>query len=342
MKRIALIVLIILIIAGAIGAWLVFGPATTFSAKEKYVFVRDNPSAETQVMNQFDSGDFIRTPALLSFALNRLNAWNNVKPGRFAITKGESIFDIVRTFRNNHQSAVHLVIKKLRTKEDFAGIIGRNFSTDSSTAILYFNNNDSLDHFGVDSNTLMTLLIPDTYFLNWNTSLRNILTRLQDESDKFWNADNRLQKADAAGFSRKQVYTIASIVEEETNSKSEKGNIASVYMNRLNKGMMLQADPTIKFALKNFALNRIYYNYLNIASPYNTYRNKGLPPGPICTPQQNTIDAVLNAPKTDYIYFVANSELNGTHRFSSNYAEHQQYAKQYQQALNEWMARNKK
>ena len=106
--------------------------------------------------------------------------------------------------------------------------------------------------------------------------------------------------------------------------------------------MPLQADPTIKFAMNYFALNRIYYNYLNITSPYNTYKNRGLPPGPICTPQQATIDAVLNQPKTDYLYFVANSSLNGTHHFSSSYAEHQQYAKQYQQALNEWMARNNK
>jgi UPF0755 protein len=130
-----------------------------------------------------------------------------------------------------------------------------------------------------------------------------------------------------------QVYTLASIVEEETNKNDEKGNIASVYMNRLNTGMKLSADPTIKFAMKNFSLKRIYDNYLKTPSPYNTYMNAGLPPGPICTPQAVTIDAVLNAPRTDYLFFVARSDFSGYHQFTSNFADHQKYAKLYQQAL---------
>ena len=141
MKRWILTLLLILIAAGIAGAWLVFGPATTFTAKEKFVFVRERMSAQTQVINQLDTGSYIRTPFLVNLALTRLHAWTNVKPGRFEIKKGESIFNIVRLFRNNHQSAVHLVIKKLRTRTDLAGLVGRNFSTDSSTAILYFNNN---------------------------------------------------------------------------------------------------------------------------------------------------------------------------------------------------------
>ena len=342
MKRFFITLFILVIIGAAVGAWLVFGPATAFNQDEKYIYVRDDLSVEAQVMNQLDTGRYIRTPFVLQQALTRFSAWQNVKPGRFAIKKGESIYNIARMFRNNTQSPVHLVIKKLRTRADFAGLIGKDFSTDSSTAYLFINNNDSLQHYGVDTATILTLLIPDTYFLNWNTSVKKLLTRMQDESDKFWKEDNRLQKADDLGFSRKEIYTLASIVEEESNKISEKGNIASVYINRLHKGMPLQADPTIKYALQNFALTRIYYNYLKTPSPYNTYINRGLPPGPICTPQQSTIDAVLNSPKTDYLYFVANSDLNGYHRFSSSYAEHQQYARQYQQALNEWMARNKK
>ena len=181
----------------------------------------------------------------------------------------------------------------------------------------------------------MTLIIPDTYFLNWNTSTTKILSRLKDEQDKFWNKNDRIQKAEALNFSKQQVYTLASIVEEETNKNDEKGNVASVYINRLNLGMPLAADPTIKFALKNFGLKRIYYNYLKTTSPYNTYMYKGLPPGPICTPQTVTIDAVLNAPKTDYLFFVAKSDFSGYHQFTSNFAEHDKYAKIYQQALNE-------
>jgi UPF0755 protein len=185
----------------------------------------------------------------------------------------------------------------------------------------------------------MTLIIPDTYFLNWNSSPKKILSRLKDEQQKFWNKNDREQKAALLNLTQNQVYILASIVEEETNKNDEKGNIASVYINRLNKGMPLAADPTIKFALKDFALKRIYYGQLMMASPYNTYRNKGLPPGPICTPSAYTIDAVLNAPRTDYLFFVARSDFSGYHQFTSNFAEHDKYAKLYQQALNEEIAK---
>ena len=135
------------------------------------------------------------------------------------------------------------------------------------------------------------------------------------------------------------MYTLASIVEEETNKNDEKGNIASVYINRLHRGVKLMADPTIKFALKNFSLKRIYTGYLAVQSPYNTYKNPGLPPGPICTPQAVTIDAVLNAPRTDYLFFVAKSDFSGYHQFTTNFAEHKKYAELYQQALNDMLAR---
>ncbi len=225
---------------------------------------------------------------------------------------------------------------------DLAKLIGKNFSTDSIEAYLFLTNNDSLKLLQVDTNTLMTLIIPDTYILNWSTSVKKILQRLANEKDKFWKEDHRLAKADSLGLTPKQVYTIASIVEEETNKNDEKGNVASVYLNRYKKNMPLGADPTIKFALKNFGLKRILYEHLQVASPYNTYRNAGLPPGPICTPSEKTIDAVLNAPNTDYLFFVAKSDFSGYHQFSNTYAEHLQYAKQYQQALNKLVADKQK
>jgi len=138
-----------------------------------------------------------------------------------------------------------------------------------------------------------------------------------------------LQKASALQLSPLQVYIIASIVEEETNATEEKGNIASVYINRFKKGMPLAADPTIKFALQDFGLKRIYIAHINAsaASPYNTYKKKGLPPGPICTPSMETIDAVLNAPQTDYLFLWRKTDGSGTHHFSNNFAEHNSYAK---------------
>lgn len=196
----------------------------------------------------------------------------------------------------------------------------------------FLNNDDSLKNYGLDTNTWACAIIPDTYIYFWNSTPTKIFTKLYQASQKFWTKD-RVQKVKQKNLTPEQAYTLASIIEEETNLKTDKTKITSVYLNRIDKNMALQADPTIKFAMKDFGLKRIYEKYLLIPSPYNTYLNKGLPPGPICTPSAETIDAVINAPKTDYIYFVANSDLDGSSVFTSNYAEHMKNAKLYQEAL---------
>ena len=241
--------------------------------------------------------------------------------------------------RNNKQVQVKLVINKFRTNEEFAKLIGKSFSTDSIAAMAFFSNNDSLSTYNIDSNNIASIIIPNTYTFYWGTSLRKIMNRLKSESDLFWHENNRIEKAKSLGFNPKEIITIASIIEEETNMEADKGKIASVYINRLQKGMNLGADPTIKFAMKNFALKRILFQHLGVESPFNTYKNKGLPPGPICTPSVSTIDAVINSPTTNYIYFVAKADFSGYSNFSSNFAEHSQYAKQYQQALNVYLSK---
>lgn len=187
----------------------------------------------------------------------------------------------------------------------------------------------------------MAAVMPYTYSIRWNTSARKIFQNFYTAYKNFWTKE-RKEKADSLHLAPEQVSTLASIIDEETNRKEDKFNIASVYLNRLKIGMPLQADPTVKFALKNFALKRIYHAHLTVASPYNTYINNGLPPGPICTPSLETIDAVLNAPKTGYLYFVASSKFDGSSVFSTTLAEHLKNAKTYQQALNKLEAANKK
>jgi UPF0755 protein len=186
--------------------------------------------------------------------------------------------------------------------------------------------------YGQDTNTIMCAIIPDTYEFYWNTGAEKAFSKIQDNYNTFWN-DNRKQLAAAKKLSLQQIAIIASIVEEETNMNDEKGNVASVYINRYNKGMRLQADPTVKFAVGDFALRRITGIHLQTVSPYNTYMNSGLPPGPICTPSKKTLDAVLNSPSTDYIYFCAKEDFSGYHRFASNYEDHMKNARLYQQAL---------
>jgi UPF0755 protein len=198
--------------------------------------------------------------------------------------------------------------------------------------------NDSgfLRSLQVDTGTFMTLVIPNTYEIFWNTPPRKIIGRLAEEQKKFWT-DTRRQKAAALNLNAQTAYTLASIVEEETNKEEDKGKIASVYLNRIETGMKLGADPTVKYATRDFGLKRILHKHLEFPSAYNTYLHAGLPPGPICTPSVNTLDAVLNAPSTSYLYFVAKPDFKGYSNFATTYTEHLEYARQYQQALDKLM-----
>jgi UPF0755 protein len=210
---------------------------------------------------------------------SKIIGYKTVKPGRYKIIKGMSLFKLVKMLRNGSQAPVKLVITKLRTKEDFAAKAGNMFECDSLQIINFVNNNDSLKKYGLDSNTVMTTVMPYTYIVNWNTTPGKLFQKFYTAYKNFWSPE-RSQKANSIHLTPVEVSTLASIIEEETNNKNDKSNIASVYLNRIASGMPLQADPTIKFALKNFDLKRIYEKYLEIESPYNTYRNKGLPPGP--------------------------------------------------------------
>jgi UPF0755 protein len=343
MRRFFLFLLLLLIIAAGIGAWFAFSPATNFKEPAKYIYIRDENQVEDTVLKQLQEQNLVKNIWAFKQLANRMHVWERLKPGRFEIKKDESLINIARMLRNNRQSQVKLVINKLRTIEEFSRIIGKNFSTDSITFYQFIATPDSLrdnkltDPLLTDTNTVLAAVVPNTYQFYWTARPEAIMQRLYGEQQKFWNSNNRKQKAETHGLTPLQVITIASIVEEETNKNDEKGNVASVYINRLRRNMPLQADPTIKFALRDFGLRRILHEHLDAVSPYNTYRNTGLPPGPICTPSVKTIDAVLDSPETDYIYFVADADLKGHHHFSSNYAEHMQYAKKYHEAVTEWL-----
>jgi UPF0755 protein len=268
-----------------------------------------------------------------------LKVEDKIKDGRFLVKKKTSVLDLIRMLRNNQQATVKLVLNKVRTKGELAKLIAKTFDKDSAAVMTFLSSNDSLQAFDTDTTQLFTLLIPNTYEYYWSSSMAQILSKLQKAQIHFWSQNNRIQKAAMIGMSQNEIYTLASIVEEETNFDSDKSLIASVYQNRLEKQMPLQACPTIKYAMQDFTITRIYEKYLSNASPYNTYRIKGLPPGPICTPAAKTIDIVLDAPKTDYIYFVAKADFSGYHHFSNNYAEHDRYAKEYQKKLDEYQAK---
>ena len=329
-RRIILFILFAFFLIVVYSAWEFFGP-TVQSAAKKFFYIHSGATYQ-QVKDSLKKNGIIGTDFWFDKVATYSHFDKNVKAGKYKITDGMSVVTLVKMLRNGRQSPVNLVITKLRTKEDLAKKIADNFETDSLTVIKFLNNNDSVLQFDVDTNTVMTIVIPNTYTYTWNTPVSNVFKKLYNEERKFWNED-RLQKAERLHLTPKEIYIIASIVEEETNRSEDKGKIASVYINRLRKGMKLAADPTIKFAMNDFGLKRIYFKYLSYPSPYNTYLHTGLPPGPINTPSIKTIDAVLDAPETDYLFFVARPNSGGLSDFSSTFQEHSAYAKAYRDAL---------
>jgi UPF0755 protein len=337
-KKAFLFLFVFIVLAAVFFGWEFFGPATSFSKEKYYLYIKTGMDYE-EVMALMQKDAVLKSPLFFKLIAKKIDYPSNVKAGKYEIKKGMSLIDIARMLRNGRQTPVNLVITKLRTKEDLASAIGRRFECDSLSVMNFLENNDTLKKYGLDSNTVMASVFPDTYTYFWNTTPSRIFKKFHAASQTFWT-EERKQKAHALDLNPVSVYILASIVEEETNKQEDKGRIASTYLNRISKGMKLSADPTIKFAMHNFELKRIYDKYLLVESPYNTYKYAGLPPGPICTPTQETLDAVLNSPKTNYLYFVAKPDFSGYSNFSETFEQHLKYAKEYQKALDSFMIKN--
>lgn len=256
-----------------------------------------------------------------------------IKPGRYIIKEGMSAKEMVTLFLYGLQEPHNLILAgNIRSYEKLASLLSQKISSDSTE--IYKNLTDStlIDSLGFTKENFLGLFLLNSYQIYWTTSPKNLILRLHKEYQKFWN-DERVQKANFISLTPNQVITLASIVAEETNIKSEYKKIAGLYLNRLKIGMPLQADPTIKFALNDPSIKRILYSHLTVDSPYNTYKIRGLPPGPIVIPSPEVIDAVLNYSSHNYLYFCADSSLNGSHRFATTLAEHNRNARAYHRAI---------
>lgn len=335
MKRIISIVIIIILLAAAFIGWKIMGPATNFDKEKQYLYIKTGSNYD-DVLATLQTGNVLSGTFFFDFMAKRLDYPQKVKAGKYPVKKGMSILDIVRMLRNGQQEAVNLVVIKFRTKEDLASAVGKKFECDSTAFIHFLNDTDSLKKYDLDSNTVMSTVFPDTYTYFWNTTPSKIFSKLRARYETFWTPE-RVAQAKERGLTPQTAYTLASIVEEETQKKDDKGKIASVYLNRMAKGMRLAADPTVKFALRDFGLKRIYEKHLAVESPYNTYKHDGLPPGPICTPSIGTLEAVLTSPSTKYIFFVAKGDFSGSSNFAESYKEHLKYAKEYREALDKLM-----
>jgi UPF0755 protein len=242
--------------------------------------------------------------------------------------------ELIRKLRNAQQDPVKLQFNSLRTKEQLAGRIAEQIMVDSASLITLMNDPEFLKQYEVTPETVISLFIPNTYEVFWNIKAENLFKRMKREYDHFWTSE-RKAKAAAIPMTQEEVIILASIIQEETNKKSEYPTIAGLYINRLRKKMPLQACPTVKYAVGDFTLRRILHKHLKVDSPYNTYKYPGLPPGPIRTPSTICIDAVLNYEKHDYLYMAADASLNGGHAFAKTGAEHLRNARKIQQVLNE-------
>ena len=286
----------------------------------EYVYIDDNDNLDSVAAKL---SPFANERALLSFKIiSRHSRYHNhIRSGRYAIQPGEGVISMLRKLKNGHQEPLRLTIPESKTTDRLAGALSKKLMMDSLALSILLRDSAFCAAQGYDTTTIVCMFVPDTYEVYWNTSIENLMSRLKKEHDKFWDK-SRLEKAATLGLTANEVCTLASIIDEETSNNSEKPMIARMYLNRLKKGMPLQADPTIKFALKDFALKRIYHNMLNTDSPYNTYQHVGLPPGPIKVASVVGIDAVLNAATHDYLYMCAKEDFSGTHNFAISYSEH--------------------
>lgn len=261
----------------------------------------------------------------------------NVKPGRYKIGNPYTYLSVFRLLKNGQQTPVNVILNNVRTLEELAERVSKYLEPDKIEFQNFFFQTHLIDTLYIKPDQLMCFVIPNTYQFLWNTGADGFLSRMIKEHQKFWNSENRKQKADSLNMDPCEVYTLASIVEKETQVKYERPTVAGLYLNRLRQNIPLQADPTVIFAIGDFNIQRVLYQHLQYDSPFNTYLYEGLPPGPICMASINSIDAVLNAEQHDFIYMCAKPGLSGEHVFTSNYQEHLRNAAKYRQWLTKYL-----
>ncbi len=305
---------------------------------EAFVLLIPDGSTYESVLDTLKRNDVVNDFMSFRFMAKLLNYPERVKAGRYVIKSNSGNLQVITKLRNGLQDAVKLTFNNIRLKEDLIERIGRKFAFGPVVLGQMLNDGVVCQKYGLDTANIVSMFLPNTYDLFWNTKPEKLLDRMHDEYKKFWTSA-RLDKAKAIGLSPAQVSVMASIVDAETNQEDEMPRVAGVYLNRYNLPMPLQADPTVIFAWRDFDIKRVTERILAIRSPYNTYRNQGLPPSPINLPSTVAIDAVLNAEQHDYLYFCVklgdDGKFTGHHEFAVTYEDHQNNARLYQKRLNE-------
>ena len=285
-----------------------------------------------QVIDSLKKHQIIMNYKALNWVAKRKKYTQFIKPGKYLLDKGLTTNEIVNMLRAGDQEPVMVTFNNLRFLEELAGAVSKYIEPDSLELIQKFNDPAIHAKYGFNENTFHCMFMPNSYEFYWTTTADQFLERMSMEYKRFWN-EERNNKAKELGLTREEVITVASIVQEESGKRDEKPVIAGLYLNRIKRGIPLQADPTVKFALGNFRIKRVLKSHLAVDSPYNTYRNPGLPPGPINFAELSSVEAVLNAVKTPYIYMCARQDFSGYHNFSTTLDGHLANARKYKAAL---------
>ena len=301
--------------------------------KEVFIYIPTGASFE-DVLQQLSAEGIIISSSTFRWISERKHYTKNIKSGRYLVKDGMNNNELVNLFRSGRQTPVNVVFNNVRTKEEFAGKISHQIELDSVQILEAMLDTNFLNSLGLDAFTVSSLFIPNTYEFYWNTTVTSFLSRMVAEHHHFWN-DSRRKKARNLKLTKEEVVILASIVEKETLQKSEQPIVAGLYINRLKKRMKLQSDPTVIYAIGDFSIRRVLKKDLKYDSPYNTYKYKGLPIGPISLPSISAIDAVLNYQKHEYLYMCAKEDFSGYHNFAKSVKQHYANAAKYRKALNE-------
>jgi len=338
LKKLLTTVMLLALLAAGVAYWgysAVFTPNTGFDEKS-ITFQIPSGASYSDVVNNLKEKEVLKDMGSFERVAGWMGYQKDVVPaGNYKLTKGLNNREIVGILRSGNQKSVKITYNNVRSLNQLAGELSKNLEVDSVTLAKYLNDPEVIQEHGYTPETFMTMFVPNTYNLFWNISPEKLVARMKTEQKNFWDKGDRRKKAEALSMSPSEVYTLASIVEKESQHGPERPTIAGLYLNRLKRGQPLQADPTVVYATGLFGLRRVLNKHLEYDSPYNTYKYAGLPPGPIYMPSIQSIDAVLDPEKHSYLYMCAKPGFGTQHAFAKTLRGHNENANKYRRWLNQ-------
>ncbi|MBT8233136.1 MAG: endolytic transglycosylase MltG [Saprospiraceae bacterium] len=335
MKKKLFLLLLILIVAGAaIGFKFyqdIFLPNVNLDEENTVIHIPTSSTIDA-VVDTLTERNIIKEKDSFLWVADIMK-YKSPKPGRYRINNNWSNKELISHLRSGRQEAINLTFNNVRTIDDLAALFSEELEASKDAFLNHFTSKEVLFEYGQTKESVLSLFIPNTYQIYWNVTPASLMSKLHKEYKKFWNKE-RTEKIKEIGLTKEEVYTMASIVQKESNLKKEKPIIAGIYLNRIKKGMLLQADPTVIFGVGDFEIRRVLNKHLAYDSPYNTYKYTGLPPGPICMPDISSIDAVINAEDHDYLYFCVSPGTGFEHAFAKTLKQHNRNAQRYRKWLN--------